>query len=116
MDFAERAARNEEIFRGINEQIERGAEAHQVATPLPFHCECGRASCLSTIEVHPADYERVAKQRYRFLVIPGHEDSTIETIVERQQQFLVAEKIGEARAQIDRDHPQQRHRDKHTPE
>jgi hypothetical protein len=26
MDFADRAARNEEIFRGVNEQIEAGAE------------------------------------------------------------------------------------------
>jgi hypothetical protein len=110
MEFAERAARNEEIFRGINQRIEEGAERHQVETPLPFHCECGRASCLGTIEIAPPLYERVVRERYRFVLIPGHEDQGIERVVERQPSYVVVEKVGEARAQIDRDHPQQRHR------
>jgi hypothetical protein len=111
VDFAQRATRNEEIFRGVNEQIEQGAKAHQVQTPLPFHCECGRASCLATIELDPREYERVANEPYRFLLIPGHEDDAIEHVIERHPSFVVAEKIGEARRQIDRDHPQTRHRD-----
>lgn len=110
MNFAERAARNEEIFRGVNEQIEEGAEQHHVKGPLPFHCECGQASCLETIELAPPEYERVAAERYRFLLVPGHEDPLIEQVVERHDAFVVAEKIGEARDEIDRDHPQPRHR------
>ena len=31
MDFAERAARNEEVFRNVNEGIEAGAEQHNVS-------------------------------------------------------------------------------------
>jgi hypothetical protein len=111
MDFADRAARNEEIFRGVNERIEEGAEQHGVEAPLPFHCECGRASCLGTIEIPPPEYERVARERYRFVLIPGDEDAAIEHVVERRHAFVVVEKVGEARNQIDRDHPQQRHRD-----
>ena len=111
MNFADRAARNEEIFRGVNERIDEGAERHDVVTPLPYHCECGRAACVGTIEIHPPEYERVVRERYRFVLIPGHEDPAIERVVERHSDFIVAEKIGEARAQIDRDHPQQRHRD-----
>jgi hypothetical protein len=111
MDFAERAARNEEIFRDVNERIEDGAEQHGVATPLPFHCECERADCVETIELAPHDYERIVHERYHFVLIPGHEDEEIERVVERQDDFVVVEKIGEAREQIDRDHPQQRHRD-----
>lgn len=110
MEFAHRAARNEEIFRGINERIEQGAEQHGVETPLPFHCECARASCLDTLELSPSVYERVVQERYRFLLIPGHEEVTIERVVERQPSYVVVEKIGEAREQIDRDHPQQQHR------
>jgi len=110
MEFADRAARNEEIFRGINERIDDGAEQHGVETPLPFHCECERASCLDTIEISPAEYERVVRARYRFVVIKGHEDAAIERVVERQPTYLVVEKMGDAREQIDRDHPQQRHR------
>jgi hypothetical protein len=110
MEFADRAARNEEVFRGVNERIEEGAEQHGVEGPLPFHCECARASCLATIDIPPHVYERVVRERYRFVLIPGHEDEVVEHIVERQPAYLVVEKVGEAREQIDRDHPQKRHR------
>jgi hypothetical protein len=110
MDFAERAARNEEIFRDVNNRIEEGAKQHGVETPLPFHCECERADCLETIELAPEDYERIVHERYHFVLIPGHEDDAIERVVERHETFLVVEKVGAARDQIDRDHPQRRHR------
>jgi len=110
MDFASRAARNEEIFRGVNEQIEDGARLHGVTSSTAFHCECASATCFETVELAPADYDRVAAERYRFVVLPGHEDSAIERVVETYPGHLVVEKIGEAREQIDRDHPQERHR------
>jgi hypothetical protein len=110
MDFAERAARNEEVFRDVNKRIEEGAEQHAVASALPFHCECGRAFCVETIEIPPARYEAIVQERYHFAVLPGHEDTRVERIVKTEGDFLVVEKIGEAREQIDRDHPQQHHR------
>jgi hypothetical protein len=109
MDFAERAARNEEVFRNVNEGIEAGAKEHQVSRSLPFHCECGSRGCFETIEIPPARYEAIVQERYHFVVIPGHEEPRIERVVERESDFLVVEKIGEAREQIDRDHPQQHH-------
>jgi hypothetical protein len=109
MNFDERAARNEEVFREVNERIDEGAAQHGVAATLPFHCECSSASCVETIELAPARYEEVVRERYRFVVLPGHEDRTIERVVETDPGFLVVEKIGEAREQIDRDHPQQHH-------
>jgi len=36
MDFARRRARNEEIFRGVNERIEDGAEQHEVGGAASF--------------------------------------------------------------------------------
>jgi hypothetical protein len=111
MEFPERAARNEELFRSINERIEKGAEHHDVRGPIPFHCECDRTSCLATIDLPLTVYERLLGERYQFVVIPGHEDTAIERVLESEPSYLVVEKIGEARAQIDRDHPQQRHHD-----
>jgi hypothetical protein len=110
MDFAARAARNEEIFRGVNERIRQDAVEHGVESPFPFHCECARSSCVATIEMPPPSYERVARERYRFVLIPGHEDAAIERVVERERSYVVVEKVGEAREQLDRDHPQQQHR------
>lgn len=111
MDFAERAARNEEIFRDVNKRIEEGAEQHAVSGSLPFHCECGRASCVQTLEIPPGRYEAIVRERYHFVVIPGHEEPQIERTVKAESEFLVVEKIGDAREQIDRDHPQERHRE-----
>jgi hypothetical protein len=109
MDFAERAARNEEIFRDVNKQIEEGAAQHGVSGHLPFHCECGGGACVETIEIPPGRYAAIVQERYHFVVIPGHEQSRIERIVETEGHFLVVEKIGEAREQIDEDHPQGHH-------
>lgn len=111
MEFAQRAARNEEIFRSVNDRIDQSAQQQDVDSPLPFHCECDRASCFDKIDIRRADYERIVAHPYRFVLIPGHEDSRVEQVVERNDDYLVAEKIGEARKRIDRDHPQQQHRD-----
>jgi hypothetical protein len=110
VDFAERAARNEEIFRSVNRRIEEGMQHHRVPGPAVFHCECDDASCLDTIALAPPEYERVISERYRFILVPGHEDPQIEQVVERYPTYLVVEKIGKARTQLDRDHPQQHHR------
>jgi hypothetical protein len=109
MDFAQAAARNEEVFRSVNQRIEEGAEQHRISTPLPFHCECCDASCVETLPVAPGEYERVLSERFRFIVIPGHEDPAVERVVAEHEDYLVVEKVGEAREQIERDHPQQRH-------
>jgi hypothetical protein len=110
VNFPERAARNEEVFRDVNERIEEGGSLHRVTTPMPFHCECDRPSCFETIEMHPRHYRAIADERYRFVITPGHDDSRVEKIVEVTDEYVVVEKIGEARKALDRDHPQQRHR------
>ena len=84
MDFAERAARNEEIFRDVNKRIEEGAEQHSVSGSLPFHCECGGASCVETIEIPFDHYEAIVRERYHFVLIPGHEEPSIERILESE--------------------------------
>jgi hypothetical protein len=110
VEFADAAARNEEVFRDVNDRIDAGADRLQVATPLPFHCECSDAACVENISVAPDDYKHVVSERFHFMVIPGHENNEIERVVARRSDFLVVEKVGEARRQIERDHPQQRHR------
>ena|ERR1041385_1880799 len=103
MDYAERAARNEEVFRSVNEHIDKAAERHGHDVPLRFHCECGQASCFDTVDLLPDVYERVAAHEYRFIVLPGHEETRIELVVETHDGWLVVEKVGKARRQIDRE-------------
>jgi len=111
VEFADAAARNEEVFRDVNERIDAGADRLQVSTPLPFHCECSDASCVERVSIAPEDYKRVVNERFHFMVIPGHENSEVERVVTAHADFLVVEKIGEAREQIERDHPQERHKE-----
>jgi hypothetical protein len=111
VDFAERAARNEEVVRGVNRQIEEGAELHGVSDAMPFHCECAQSPCLEKIDLPSAIYEEILSERYRFVVVPDHVQPAIERVVEERGDFVVVEKIGEAREQIDEDHPQERHSD-----
>ena len=108
MGFARRAARNEELVRGVNRQIEQGAKLHEVSSPL--HCECAQASCLEKIELDARTYQPILAERYRFIVVPGHADPAIERVVKSHATFAIVEKIGEAREQIDDDHPQAAHR------
>jgi hypothetical protein len=98
--FADAAARNEEVFRSINERIEEDAKQHGVEQLLPFHCECATEACLDTIELAPAEYDRIASHRARFVVVPGHEQASVETVVEAHPGYLVVEKTGEARAEL----------------
>jgi hypothetical protein len=109
MDFGQRAARNEEILRDVNRRIEEGAELHGVTTAMPFHCECANTPCLEKIDLSPPIYDQILADRYRFVVVPAHVEPAVERVVEEHDHFVVVEKIGEAREQIDRDHPQRRH-------
>ena len=109
MDWRDRAARNEEIYRSVNERIEATARRHGFDQELSFHCECGDGECLTTITMQATDYDRIAADPARFVVAPKHDDDAIERVVERTPTYLVVEKIGEARRQIDRDHPRPRH-------
>jgi hypothetical protein len=111
MDFARRAARNEEVIRDVNRQIEEAAQLHEVASAMPFHCECAQASCLEKIELDAQIYKPILAERYQFVVVPDHVQPEIERVVDEHDSFVVVEKIGEARDQIDRDHPQELHAD-----
>jgi hypothetical protein len=111
MDFAKRAALNEEIFRQINDKIDQGAEQHQVASALPFHCECGNLTCTDTIELQPDVYDEIAANPLHFIIKPEHRIHRIERVVVDRDSYLVVEKVGEARHEIEREqHPRKRHR------
>jgi hypothetical protein len=111
MDFTERAAHNEEIFRQINERIDQGAEQHDVSSTLPFHCECGRLTCTDSIELQPEVYDEIASNPLHFIVRPEHRIDQIERVVADRDSYLVVEKVGEARQEIEREqHPRERHR------
>jgi hypothetical protein len=89
----ERIARNEVIFRDVNEALRRGRWPGDQTT-IAFRCECARLGCSRLIELTPADYERVRENPKWFVVAADHELSDGETVIEAHGEYLVVEKQG----------------------
>jgi hypothetical protein len=92
----ERYVRNEWLFREVNERISEVNEDFDVDGQIEFLCECGRQQCLETVRLSRRDYERIRAEGDRFAVRPGHEDESVERVLERHEDFLVVMKIGDA--------------------
>jgi hypothetical protein len=95
----EQRARNELLFREVNERVEEINErldGESEDSLMVFVCECGNTACNDQIELGRREYEGVRANPKHFAVLPGHEDLNIARVVEEHDGFLVAEKIGEA--------------------
>lgn len=95
-----RKAANEAVFREVNERIEglQTRFAISDAEPLSLVCECDQLQCTEPIQIAVDGYERIRAHPDRFLVLPGHEDPTVEDIVDTGPGYLVVRKhAGEAR-------------------
>ncbi len=92
----ERAARNEALFREVNEQVRAvSGEFGEDASSVGFVCECSDDGCIEQLQVPLRVYETVRADSRRFLIAPGHE-SAVEHVVDRHGAYLVVEKKGVA--------------------
>jgi hypothetical protein len=98
----ERQARNEALFRNVNERIEElvdeTLEHHaQGATVWDFVCECQDRDCAERIPLTRIEYEAVRADGKRFVVAPSpeHVDTNIEVVVDMSTRYWVVEKTGE---------------------
>ncbi len=91
---AERAARNEAMFREVNEGIE-GAAASLATWHADFLCECHDLTCTELISLTLPEYVAISEHGDRFVLVPGHEDEALERVVEQNERFAVVEKVGE---------------------
>jgi hypothetical protein len=89
----ERVARNEALFRELNERVE-GLAAD--SPRIDFVCECGHLDCLKRLALTRTTYEQVRSDPRRFVVAPGHENVEIERVVARLGGYFVVEKVAEA--------------------
>ena len=95
----ERLARNEALFREVNERVEEVSSRlsyDEGSDKTGFVCECSRENCTELVEITYAEYEAVRSDPRRFLIRPGHEDLKVDRVVEEHPAFLVVEKFGEA--------------------
>ena len=88
----ERFARNQRIFREVNERL------REVADPsialAQYVCECSHAECRETIELDLADYDAMRSTPRAFVIAAGHERLEHERVVEdANDRFMLVEKV-----------------------
>ena len=90
-----RAARNESIFRELNNHLEASSTA-AVGERIGFVCECADISCTEMLTVPLEEYELVRTHAQRFIVAPTdeHVNPELERVVDRLDGYWVVEKIG----------------------
>jgi hypothetical protein len=102
-----RQARNESLFREVNERIAQLGERAQAWSPdgtIDFLCECGEeGGCGQRVRVPINVYERVRSQDDRFVVRPGHETPELERAVEWTDEYVVVDKIPAAEPYVEDD-------------
>jgi hypothetical protein len=95
----ERAARNQALFRRVNERVEEVNKAFKsILEDADFYCECADIDCLEKIAMTLGEYEALREASAYFAVKPGHISPEDERVVEKRADYLVVEKIGRAGA------------------
>ena len=93
----ERLARNEIVFREINERIEALAHTQgQDDHVFEFICECSNGDCTLRLPLTLELYESTRADPASFIVAPGHELPEIEDVVDRGAGYQVVRKTGAA--------------------
>jgi hypothetical protein len=89
---SQRLARNQVIFREVNERL------REMAAAVPdgkadYVCECSDVDCATKIELRLFEYESVRARPKTFFIVPGHERLEVERIVDELVSYTVVEKI-----------------------
>ena len=87
----ERLARNEILFREINERLDEMSVSWSKTTD--YLCECSEMSCTKIVELTSDEYERIRSRATVFVVAPGHETHEVEKVIERHDGYLLVEKV-----------------------
>ena len=76
----ERVARNETLFREVNERIKQVNVGLATIEATDFLCECGDESCTEPISLTMNEYEAVRAEPTHFAVVRGHVVPDIERV------------------------------------
>jgi hypothetical protein len=96
----ERLAKNESIFREINERTRSLQERFGPEDPTTafeeFLCECGDQLCVERVKLTVREYESVREESTQFVIRPGHSIPRIERVVMENERYVVVVKVGDA--------------------
>lgn len=100
----ERQAKNQVLFRSINELIEDAKVSFgDGGEEIEVLCECS-TPCTQVVVLTHSEYEAVRAGPTLFVIVPSHEAPAIERVVAQRDGFAVVETFGmAARAAVESD-------------
>jgi hypothetical protein len=105
----ESLAKNEELFRKVNERIETISQAVADDDELmEYLCECDQPECYGRVRATRTEYESVRAESTHFIVLPGHDDPRVERVTVANERFLIVEKQGVAARDAEQSDPRER--------
>ena len=106
----ERLARNQALFREVNERIEKLA----ATDTTEFVCECSNTECIETVELTLSAYEQIRSDATWFVIRANHDIPQIERVISRDDGYVVVEKLV-AQADLEASDPRSEEADSHGP-
>jgi len=88
----ERVARNETLFREVNERIKHVNVGLATVEATDYLCECDDEGCTDPISLTMAEYEAVRAEPTHFAVVAGHVAPEIERVVASTNRYSVVAK------------------------
>ena len=98
---AVRAARNQALFREVNEQVKAVNDPVTDVVAAPdWVCECADPTCIETIALTMEEYEALRSDPTHFAVAANasHVFFEVENVVGQTERYWIVEKIGTAAA------------------
>jgi len=89
----ERLARNQALFREVNERLLELSEGFQDGSKQQFVCECSNEDCTLTVTMNHDEYESVRAHSTFFVVSTGHEILEVEKVIDRQDGWTIVQKV-----------------------
>lgn len=92
-----RVARNEALFRELNEELRRRVDEFDgEARTYTLMCECAETGCTEMVAVNREEYQRARADDRCFLVLPEHLVPDAESPVHKHDHHWVIKKHGPA--------------------
>ena len=93
-----RLAKNEAVFREVNERVAEITAELAPGAPYPervegLTCECSDALCLERVgPLTIAEYKKVRRDPTQFIIAAGHQAADVERVVDKRESYWVVEK------------------------
>jgi 5-bromo-4-chloroindolyl phosphate hydrolysis protein len=93
-----RAARNQSLFRAVNEKLRELNQAFvEVSETYAVACECADTTCVETLHIAMEQYVEVREHPSRFVVLKDHVFADVERIVAQNDGYAIVEKNASVR-------------------